>query len=411
MRKMEYQTHAKKHKNFNLKLKHGNLEQFAKYNYQKNLYSGNPQVKKKRNTWIFLVVNIVIVAAIFIYQFGFNETKPLSELFAEKPFYRYFFLSFCAIIVLFLLMALGNAILIKVNTGKFRFKTAVGLSIVGKYWDNITPFGTGGQFAQVSYGAKKGLSQETTTSVVVSKYMINMLSFVFIGIVALFIPMDTFTSGIIVKVLAGIGVGINFVITVFIWLVSVNRRMCSVIVFGGIKLLKKIHVVKNYNRAVFKSMRFIKQYQKAFKTLINKPWVVLCEVFIAALETLVFASIAYFVYLAFNPTGGVSPVTIMAMSILCSNATTFIPLPGGSGAAEISFASLFSKLFTADITFWALIIWRSFTFYLVIIIGLIFTLYDYIVTKRKQKKELVTQNQDQQPVNKKQKNVKEKSRT
>ena len=149
-----------------------------------------------------------------------------------------------------------------------------------------------------------------------------------------------------------------------------------------------MHIVKNYNRAVFKSMRFIKQYQKAFKALINKPLVILAEIIIAATETIVFASIAYWVYLAFNPTGGVNSVTIMAMSILCSNATSFIPLPGGSGAAEISFAALFSKLFNEYTTFWALIIWRFFTFYLVIILGLLFTLLDYLIERKKQSKEL-----------------------
>ena len=383
---MEFETKVKCSKK--VISKKSNLDRFASFNYQKNLSPAAQQVKKKRNTWIFLIVNLVIVATIFIYQFGFHETKPLSELFAEKPFYRFFFLSFCAIVVLFLLMGIGYAILIKVNTGKFRFGTSVGLSVVGKYWDSITPFGSGGQFAQVAYGAKKGLSQETVTSVVVSKYMINMLSFVVIGIVALFIPMDTFTSGIIIKVLAGIGVGINLIVTILIWLVSINRRLCSIIVFGGIKLLKKLHIVKNYNRAVFKSMRFIKQYQKAFKKLVNKPFVVLAEVLIAATETIVFASIAYWVYLAFNPTGGVNAVTIMAMSILCSNATSFIPLPGGSGAAEISFAALFSKLFNEYTTFWALIIWRIFTFYLVIILGLLFTLLDYLIERKKQAKEL-----------------------
>lgn len=350
--------------------------------------------KKKRTSWIFLIINIVIVAGIFIYQFCFGETKPLAELFAEKPYYRFFFISLGAIAVFYLLYSVGYALMFKITTGKFRFGLGLQFSVVGKYWDNITPFGTGGQFAQIAHGRKKGVSSQDATSVVVGKYMISMIAFVLLGVVALFIPMDTFTSGIVIKVLAAVGVAINLLITVFIWLVSVNRKLCSIIVFGGIKLLTKMRIIKNYNHAVFKSMRFIRQYQKAFKHIIKKPWALLLQLLICILEWLVVAFVAYLIYLAFNyPNIGVSPVTIIAMSILCTFATSFIPIPGGSGMAEVSFAALFSKLFTDGTTFWALILWRIFTYYLLIVIGFVYTLIDSFSAKKelKQKNQINVQ--------------------
>ena len=73
---------------------------------------------------------------------------------------------------------------------------------------------------------------------------------------------------------------------------------------------------------------------------------------------------------------------------------SYFPIPGGSGMAEVSFAALFSKLFTDGTTFWALILWRVFTYYLFIVIGFIFTLFDSF-TKRREKGSLSKQNQDQ----------------
>ena len=332
-------------------------------------------IKKRKNfTWLFLAINVAIVAAIFVYQFGFHETKPLSELFAEKPFYRYFFISLGILVAYYLATGLGYSIFLKRATGKFRYGLGVEMGIVGKYWDYLTPFGTGGQFAQIAYCKKYGVSSDISTGIVVSRYMISMIAFTMVGVAVLFVPITTFTTGKIIKVMAAVGIAINLVITAFVWLVSMNRKICLVLVVGGLKLLHKMRIVKNYQSALRKSLRFIRQYQKAFAYFLKNPLVFFCELFLSLIELIGLALISYMIYLAFNPNGGVSPVTILAMAFLCSFATSYIPLPGGSGAAEISFAALFSTLFTESATFWALIFWRILTYYIVILVGFVFTI-------------------------------------
>ncbi len=373
-----------------LKINYTNISTLILFTYDKEREIINEQKagekKKKKTSWIFLLINLVIVAGIFIYNFVFNETKPISELIAEKPFYRFFFIALAVVGLFYIMYGIGYSILLKQTTGKFHFWLGLQLAIVGKYWDNITPFGSGGQFAQIAHGAKKGVSGDATTGVVVGKYMIGMLAFVLLGVISLFIPIDTFTSGYIIKILAIVGVAISLIIVLFVWIVSTNRKLCSVIVIGGLKLLHKMHIVKNFNRSLYKSMRFIKQYQKAFKIFIKKPWVVIVEVLVAFIESILMALISYLIYLAFNfPTVDVSPITIFAMSFLCQFATIYIPIPGGSGLAEISFAALFSKLFSSNITFWALMSWRVFTFYLLILIGFLYTMLDPSFAKANQK--------------------------
>lgn len=358
------------------------------------LFSTKPKIatkkSKKKFTWLFLVINIVIVAAIFIYQFGFHETKPLSELFAEKPFYRFFFISLGLLVVYYLALGISYSVFLKRATGRFRFFLGVELAVVGKYWDNITPFGTGGQFAQVSYSKKYGVPSEKATSIVISKYMIGMVALTITGIAVLFVPITTFTSGTVIKIMASVGIGINILLTLFVWLVSVNKKMCSFLVVGGLKLLHKMKIVKDYNKALYKTLRFIRQYQKAFAYYLKNPFIFIAQVLLSLIELIAMALVAYMVYLAFNPNGTISPVTIVAMSFLCSFATSFIPLPGGSGAAEISFAALFSQLFSESAVFWALIFWRILTFYVVVLIGFIFTLSEPAVynaiEKKKQEK-------------------------
>ena len=65
-------------------------------------------------------------------------------------------------------------------------------------------------------------------------------------------------------------------------------------------------------------------------------------------------------------------------------AASFIPLPGGTGVAELSFTAIFASLMGSDI-FWAMLIWRILTYYSYIIQGILITIYDYFRGNKKQK--------------------------
>ena len=56
---------------------------------------------------------------------------------------------------------------------------------------------------------------------------------------------------------------------------------------------------------------------------------------------------------------------------------SFFPLPGGTGASELSFSVLFAQLFgIGGNLFWAMLIWRFFTYYIYIIQGIGVMIYD-----------------------------------
>lgn len=345
--------------------------------------------KKKKTTWIFLLCNVIVVSAILIYQFCFQETKSLGELFAEKPYYRFLFISLGAMMVFYICEGLCYSMLLKKTTGKFNWWLGLRIAIIGKYWDSLTPFGSGGQFAQVAYINGKGYKGNTSTSVVVGKYVFFEFAFVLIGIVTLCLPCSLFEYGVVVKWLALVGVLINLCLTVFITLVSLNRKFCAIFVVGGLKLLHKMRIVKNYNKSLYNSLRFIHNYQVSIKTFAKNPILVILEVLINAIGLIAVAMVSYLIYLTFNYQPGVVPehglLQILLMTFLCQYATTFIPIPGGSGAAEVSFTAMFSKLFNNGSMFWALMFWRVFTYYLYIIVGFSFTMIEPLFKGKKKK--------------------------
>lgn len=362
---------------------------FLKNNHIKEEHHDEKKIqekKMKKSTWIFLLCNVLIVGAIIAYTFLTQEVKPINELFGQHPYYRFFFMALGAMSLVYIAEGLCYSLIFKKVTGKFNFWLGLKTAVVGKYWDNITPFGSGGQFAQIAYIRGKGHSGDVGTSVVIGKYMMFQISFLILGIIATIVPFDLFNAGKVIKYLALAGVIINILLFVFTLLISTNKKACSIIVVGGLKLLTKLRIIKNYRKALVKSLNFVKEYQKSIKTFAKNPLIVICEVLLNAVSLILVAAVAYLVYLMFNHNGGVNGFKIMLMSFLCTFATSIVPIPGGSGAAEISFVAMFSKLFTEGTTFWALMIWRIMTYYLFILVGFLFTIIEPFVIRRRANK-------------------------
>ena len=352
--------------------------------------------KKKFNkqilSWAFILLNIVLVIIIF------NSTmeggiRPFSELIAEAPYYRFLFLGLGIMCVVLLIEGLKFLFLIRHNTGRWRPIIALKVAVIGRYWDNITPFGSGGQPFQIYFMSKKGYSADQATGIPLAKHMFWTMAFCIIAVIVILTPTEIAEVGSVIKYLAWLGIIGNILLFSFVLLMSVNNKLGSKILNGILKFLYKIKVIKNYDKWYQKSHDTLDRYQASVKQCLKNPWQFILQVLLAGLNIILNATIAYCVYLAFNYAyiidGSVIAtewLQIVCLSILCDAAVSLIPLPGGSGAAELSFVGLFGLLFRDDMKFWAMLFWRIFTYYGIIIIGLIFTVQDSISNNMRKKK-------------------------
>ena len=134
-----------------------------------------------------------------------------------------------------------------------------------------------------------------------------------------------------------------------------------------------------------KVLRFVKQYQFCIKSFAKSPGTII-SVFISSLGSLISnALIAYFIYISFTEAPIVSWWDIVCKCFICDLAVCFVPLPGGTGATELSFNSLLGSLFTEGTLFWGILIWRFLTYYLYIIQGAIVLLLDMFHSKKHNK--------------------------
>lgn len=342
-----------------------------------------PKSKKKKIWSILLfVLNIALVVLVF-YNFAKEQggIQPLSTLFAGHPKWMFLWIALGLYFVAVIFNTFKFAILIKNRTGKFRFWFSLKLASIGRYYDQVTPLGTGGQPFEIYYLKKNGYSGDTATAIPLAKYMIWQISFSILCLIVL-ILYSSHVSSPLVLVMAWVGVSITLALFLFVFFMSITKKFGASLVVAVLKLLHKCKIIKNYQAVLVKVLRFVKSYQICIKSFAKKPLTVFFEILVTMGSVIANALIAYFIYIAFVDVPAMSWWDIVCYCIICEIAVSFWPMPGGSGAQELSFNALLGSLFPEGTLFWGILIWRICTYYLYILQGGIVLILDAIVSKK-----------------------------
>lgn len=347
--------------------------------------------KRKIGSAILLIFNFCVIAGIFTYYFATSDLESFGAFLSSGGFkWRFLILAVVMLLVSILLETIRWSQLIYKCTGKFKPFLALKTHMLGKYYDNITPFAAGGQPFQIFYLNKHGIKGEHATSIPLVKHLINTVAFIATSVVVLVVNifLKITTSPLLITV-AIISCLINGSLIVIILLFSVSKRVGPSLVIKILKLLNKLKIIKNYKATFFKVSRFVKNYQKSVKK-VAKSWKTLVLQFILAiLISASFYAIVYFIYLAFISESTIGLMYVICCMILCDLCGNIMPLPGGSGAIELSFDAVFGTLFVTNpgaLPF-AMLIWKILTYFTFIFFGGTLVLSSSIKSKLKQRKQ------------------------
>ena len=126
-----------------------------------------------------------------------------------------------------------------------------------------------------------------------------------------------------------------------------------------------------------KTKKTVVQNAKCIKKIATRPLVFISTFLLSFLEQLAHSTIAFFVLKFFGFNLGVEGimewVIIMHMCLILYASISFIPTPGNSGAADLSFYLLFETGLMVGFAFPAMMLWRFLSFYAHIVIGFTFT--------------------------------------
>lgn len=342
------------------------------------------QKSKKKKYWnlIFFLINIVVVAGVLVYQLTQETITPISDIENVKMYLiPVVFLMFVAVMALDTYRT--NLFLVR-SGNRSRPGLCFGMCATGKYYDLITPMSAGGEPSQIFYMNHRGLSASSAISVPMARYVVSQISWMMIG---LFAVIMISTRGIMdvsaVLVIGLTGFALNFLITSICLLLSLSKKLGNVLVVKVLKLLKKIRIIKNYDKAYDKVNNVVENYQGTMQTYAKNKWFFMYTILISVIIFVLNYSIPFVIYLMFGGTDFSLWINMLIISVIIELATSIIPLPGGTGMSEISFTAVFGTMFPQGTVFWGLLMWRFATYYAYLIQGIGLIAYDYLVGNRK----------------------------
>lgn len=354
------------------------------------IYTGQQLEKKKlakkaRNkrilNWLSFGLNLVILAVILIVSLS---NKDATTVLAPKIDWRYMTVVICIVVLLMIIDVIKIFILIKASTKKSRPFLSYKTSALGKYYEAVTPMSSGGQPFQMLYMNKRGIRGDIATGIPLIKYIFWQITFVFICVFALTYnainsPASTNT---VATVAAWIVIAINALTFSVVVLLSISKKIGPKLVIGVLKLLSKMHIIKNYQNTFRKVMRFVVNYQNTFKFFAKNFFVLITEIALALVDTFIYNLIPFFIYKAFLPAGTMKWFEMFIQSIICNLSLSFFPTPGASGGAEAIFILTFNA-FASIGQFWPVLIWRISTYYIYILQGFMVLIYDFVIGNKK----------------------------
>lgn len=348
----------------------------------------HPTKKQKRRRIIFTVIFVFINIAAIAMTAGaeFGESRSAEDL--SKVHLNGWFLIpavLCFLIAISFEIQKYVLMMREMTKNKDKFdvkharKVARRTVLLGKYYDNITPAAVGGQPFQIYYIRKNsGLSHGASTSIPVFGMISGQISFLVIILVCMIFGGLKITGPVGFSAIC-LGIAFYAFWPVVILLATFWPKILQKIVEAIVRLLAKIRIVKNKERTLAKFDTEISEYTKCIKQILKKRGLFFKTVLYSVIFNAFVAFIPFFVLIAFG--GGMDFWECFVTTVTVNTMVYFVPTPGNAGAAEGAFFVVFSALSQGYI-FWAMLVWRFFSYYVYIIAGAIIYLRMFL-EKRK----------------------------
>lgn len=346
--------------------------------------------------FILLVGGVLFYTA---YNDFFSEKKTLppqeywANLFATR--WYYILLAALSLFLCYALKAFKHSLLSYKLKGKWNVRACFSTAVLGLYYNYVTPLAVGGQPFEIYNLTKNGFSGGEASSMTLSSFILHQIAFVLLGVVSLIlyagnvlkIPQNMISAiPNVISVIAGIGLALAFSVPLFVVLFSFNSRLGEKIVSFVFFLGRKLRLVKNPKETKKKTLQSLSVNANCLKKLAAQPVLFISEFLLSLAEQFALCSIAYFTLKFFgfrwhSDNEILEWLQVVQLCFILYAAISFIPTPGNSGAADLSFYLLFdtglglsgTDTVYGGLAFPAMVVWRLLSFYGFIIIGFIYT--------------------------------------
>lgn len=250
-----------------------------------------------------------------------------------------------------------------------KFARSARLSMIGHFFNAVTPFASGGQPVQAYCMIKEGIQPARAVSALVLKSMLfqvvvlgyTVVAFIFNA--SLLRPMvPQFTMLFI------IGASVNAALICLYALVLFNHGTAERVVDVIFRLLARLRIVKKPEAIKAKITGQMELFRESAR-IYKRHWK--GALVLSVLETCRLTaqfSVPFFIFRALE-TGPVSYGNMLAAISVLTVISTLFPTPGGAGGAEGMGFVFFRNFFVATPVVPVILLWRLLTYYIHIVFG------------------------------------------
>ena len=362
--------------------------------------------RKKSQIWgnIFFLVSIalsIVLMSLFAssYDSGDNKDKHFAEVFVEvfsNINVKYLLISLATLLLMIVLDSLKYFVIMRATRVGANYTTALTVGLLGKYYDYITPFSSGGQPMQIYYLHKKGISGGESSAVIFIKFAFNMTMWLIICFClmifnrgALYQYVTDATQLKVFQVGGWIGFAVNCALPLLILSCVVFPKMTWAITRWVLNIGYKLKIVKDKDAQFERGKQAVSDFVSAFVSMIKRPFHSIALALLCIAEPLLGMLLPYFVVVALGSASIPSLSTfdpqlmlaIMTLNVYVQMSVTIVPTPGNSGAMESAFMMALVNI-SEGVLFWTAFSWRFLSYYSYIIIGFVITLVQLIKRNR-----------------------------
>lgn len=374
--------------------------------------------KRKRGKIIAEVILVIALAGLIILLFlqasDINEVGATFANVLNDNNWVYLLIALLLIIVYLTLWPMSLYSFTKALKMDLPLRDTIAVGNSEHFYSGITPFSVGGQPFQVYFLTKCGQKSSDSTGVIIATFAVHLIASNIFAIIALFFfPVfiraveNGDISGLewmnttLFTVIVSIGYAMNILTLIFTFAMGLSKGLRNLFV----KAMKALGKIKFLHKVVDKGLVTFEEYcdntQLAFKEILHHPGASLLSLLFRILADLAYYSVPFFLMLAVGVDFSANPISsyflVMLGTSFAITAVVFIPTPGASGGADYAFAIVVASLLvggyasistngTFEVSSVVSLLWRLFTYYLVLFVSFIFSLTLQLRIDRRDKK-------------------------
>ena len=331
-------------------------------------------------------VNIALCAVAFIVLFGYLFIAGEGEdtLRALTSFnYLFLLLALAGIVVYWLLEALSMQIICDSLFRGFSFVKTFIVTIIGQYFNCITPLSSGGQPMQAYYYQRFGLPIEHAMPMLLCRFIAYQVTMIVYAIIVLALRFNYFMQDLRpIMYLVAIGFFGGFVLIALLFALAFAKAPIMSAVSWAINLLGRIGILKQPKRTLTSAAHALEESYSGIRYLLKEPKILVKVVLVTFVQLTVYFSLSWVIFAGFGlnlENRGMDPLdgylTVISCQAFVYLIASFVPLPGAIGASEASYITFFNYVYQDPaVVALSTFIWRGLTFYLPIVLGMVFTL-------------------------------------